>query len=177
MTLTLEAVCQEAWRHREALSAYAYTWLKDWAQADDVVQEANLVIMKKWQDVRSLDGVHAWVRRIVQYKIMSLQKKARHEFAIGDDGLEAVAAASVAEQIDRDACAQDQRVHALQDCLKKVPERKLGVLNGYYLNGRSCDQLAEEHGSSTNGIAKLLSRLRKMLRDCTELRLREGQAE
>jgi RNA polymerase sigma-70 factor (ECF subfamily) len=172
-TITQETVCQEAWRHREALCAYAYTWLKDWAKADDVVQEAYLVMLKKWEEVQTIDGVHPWVRRIVQYKIMNAQKAGRREVSLPDGDLESIAAKAVAERIDEEADQQTQRVHAMQRCLERVPEAKRSVLRGYYLDGRSCDQLAHDEGSTTNAVAKLLSRLRQMLRDCTELQMRQ----
>jgi RNA polymerase sigma-70 factor, ECF subfamily len=172
--ITLESVCQEAWRHREALSAYAYTWLKDWSRADDAVQEAYLVMLSKWQEVRSIDGVLPWIRRIVQFKMMNAHKAGRREVALSDDSLEAIAAEAVAQHIERDVDHQQaRRVHALQRCLERIPEAKRNVLRGYYLDGQSCDQLAGDHGSNSNAVAKLLSRLRQTLRECTELHLRQ----
>ena len=70
MTLTCEIVIEEAFGLREQLLPYAYATLRDWAAADDVVQEAYLVAMRRWQDVEDLEGVFPWMRRIVRLKCL-----------------------------------------------------------------------------------------------------------
>lgn len=170
--LSQDEVCREALRHRSALVAYAFAQLRDWNRAEDVVQDATVVLLGKWQDCTGLETVHAWVRGMVRNKIKELRRSERRERPVELDALEELATGCVERALDREGgLAHAARVRALQGCLQELPRRKRVIIDGYYRQRRSCDAIADDLGSSANAIQQVLSRLRRLLKDCAGQRL------
>ena len=75
--------------------------VRDWAQAEDALQEAYLVVMNKWQDFRPGTSVYSWTRRIVHYKAMEIIKKRKREVLVDDEEkLLAAVSDTILEQLD-----------------------------------------------------------------------------
>ena len=48
------------------------------------------------------------------------------------------------------------------------------LLHGFYIEGRSYEQVAGHHAMTLEAVLKMLYRMRKQLRDCAERRLAQG---
>lgn len=167
-------IVKSAFQYRDALLGYAYAMLRNWSLAEDVVQEAFLVVMNKWQDLKDEQGIFLWVRQIVHFKTLEAIRSRGRETAIPDQDLLDLVEKSVLENLDEQT-AERQRIMSLslRECMSRLNQFSVGILAGFYWNQESCETIAERHGRSVNAIRLMLSRLRDKLRSCLSKRLEQ----
>lgn len=64
-TMDQNAIIKAAFRHQDALRSHAFTLVRDWSVAEDVVQNAFIVAMDRWEHFIPGSSVYQWVRGIV----------------------------------------------------------------------------------------------------------------
>jgi RNA polymerase sigma-70 factor, ECF subfamily len=165
-------VVKSAFQYRDALLSYAYAMLRNWSQAEDVVQEAYLVVMNKWQDLTNETGIFLWVRQIVHFKTLEAIRSRGRETSTPDQELLDLVEQAMTENLD-DLRAEQQRAMSvsLRECMSRLNQFNLNLLAGFYWQQESCETLADRHGRSVNAIRLMLSRLRDKLRSCLSKRL------
>lgn len=176
--LDRDRIVKEAFRHRDAFLTHAFALVRDWAVAEDVVQDAFIVVMNRWEDFQEGTSVFAWVRRIVHLKAMeALRSRARRFTPAEEELLERVAAAVRDELGEEESERQRLRHEALQRCMSRLGRRAVDLLSGFYARSRSCEDLAAQQRRSVNAVRLALSRLRKQLHECVsrQLPLLEGR--
>lgn len=169
-----DRIVKAAFGYRDALLAQAYAPLRDWPAAEDIVQDAFLVVMDKWRDCRGEGEVFPWVRRILQLKVLeALRARRGASSAEGEDPeLLAMVDRAVEEHLDRKRAEEHGAMRrALQECMAGLDRLAVALLAGFYWRGRSCEALAAAHGKSPNAVRLLLSRVRARLRECVRRRL------
>ncbi len=163
---------KEAFRYRDALLAYAFAFLRDWDLAEDVVQDAFLVAMDKWQECHDETGVFAWLRQIVQYKALNAHRTRRTEVPAGDAELTLEVTRTLDEQLDTQRAEEHHRTRsALQHCMKTLDGDAIALLTGFYWRRQSCEALALPIRETANAVRLRLSRLRGKLRLCIKKRM------
>ena len=165
--MTRDEIVKAAFRHRDALMSYAFALLRDWARAEDAVQDAFIVVMNKWADFREGTSVFLWARQIVHHKALeAVRARARKTTPLEEELLSRVAV-SVQNHLN-ETIAERQRLmrQALQRCMSGLNRRTVGLLAGFYAEARSCEALAHLQRRSVNAIRLSLSRVRKQLQDC-----------
>ena len=166
------AVMKTAFGCRDNLLAYAYALLRDWPMADDVLQEAFLVVMDKWETVEPGPGVVPWVRQIVRYKAMEAARARRRERPAAEPELFDTIADAMDERLDSGGDDEQQiRLIAMRECMKGLDEEAVGMLAGFYGRSEACETLASSFGRSVNAVRLRLSRVRVQLRECIDRRL------
>ncbi len=169
-------VVKAAFQYRDALLSYSYAMLRNWTLAEDVVQEAYLVVMNKWQDLTNEQGIFLWVRQIVHFKTLeAIRTRGRETSTPDQDLLDLVEQAMKENLNDHFAEQQRQMSVSLRECMSRLNQFNLNLLAGFYWQQESCETLADRHGRSVNAIRLMLSRLRDKLRTCLSKRLeRQG---
>jgi RNA polymerase sigma-70 factor (ECF subfamily) len=169
---TRDDVVKAAFQYRDALLSYSYAMLRSWTLAEDVVQEAYLVVMNKWQDLKDEGGIFLWVRQIVHFKTLEAIRARGRETSTPDQELLDLVEQAVKENLD-DHHAERQRMMStsLRDCMSRLNTFNVDLLAGFYWKQESCETLADRHGRSVNAIRLMLSRLRDKLRTCLSKRL------
>ena len=169
-----DEVVKAAFQYRDALIGYAYAMLRSWTLAEDVVQEAYLVVMNKWQDLREDAGVFLWVRQIVHFKTLEAIRSRGRETALPDQELLDLVEQSVTENLDEGTAERQRQMSAsLRECMSRLNQFSLSLLAGFYWRQESCEMLADQHGRSVNAIRLMLSRLSEKLRTCLTRRLEQ----
>lgn len=165
-----DEIVKGAFQHREALLSYAFALLRDWVRAEDVVQDAFIVVMNKWAEFRPGTSLFLWVRQIVHFK--SLEALRAKKMSPVEEELLSRVAASMQRGVDEQiANVQRLRRLALQRCMAHLDARSAGLLSGFYTQSMSCETLAQVQRRSVNAIRLSLSRLRKQLHDCVLRRM------
>ena len=110
------------------LYSYACAMLGGSADAWDVLQNANKVMLEKASEVEGPHDFMPWAYTVVRFQAMALRKKAsrdRHIFNLG-----------VLEKISHHAGLQSvdfpERLAVLGECLNKLPERQREYLTLRY---------------------------------------------
>src|SRR5258706_187472 len=160
-----DLVVKGAFQHREALLSYAFALVRDWVKAEDIVQDAFIVVMNKWAEFRPGSSLFLWVRQIVHFKALEAAR-AKKMTALEDDLLARVAAAMERGLDEEIAARQRLRRQALQRCMTHLDAKSAGLLSGFYTQSLSCESLAQLQHRSVNAVRLAHSRLRKQLHDC-----------
>src|SRR5262245_16226613 len=159
-------------QNQRRLYAYVLTLLPRRADADDVFQEASLVLWDKFDEARPPDDFAAWACRIAYFKILDFNKKhQRARVMFSQAMLERVAETA----LEQAATLQlDERREALAGCLGKLSERDRCLLAERYADGGTVQSAAERLGRSPDAVYKALARTRRALFDCVTQALAAG---
>ena len=161
---------------RTELVAYARSLLRNYAAADDVLQEAMLVVVKKYDQFQDGTSVLAWCRSIVRIEVLRAKQRHQRERTLADRLLDdAIEAAFDEFQAARRHDEAEAWREALRRCLERVPERSQGVLRARFADELSYQQIGERLGMTIEAVRKALFRLKKQVRSCVETSLRVAQ--
>lgn len=161
---------------RTELVAYARSLLGNYAAADDVWQEAMLVVVKKHDQFQEGTSMLAWCRSIVRIEVMRAKQRRQRERTLVDRLLDdAIDAAFDEFQSARRHDETESWREALRRCLERVPERSQGVLRARFADELSYQQIGDRLGMTIEAVRKALFRLKKQVRSCVETSLRDAQ--
>ena len=171
-----DRVLKAALECRTELIAYARSLLGNYAAADDVLQEAMLVVVKKYDQFQEGTSILAWCRSIVRIEVLRAKQRHQRERTLADRLLDdAIDAAFDEFQAARRHDEAESWREALRRCLERVPERSQGVLRARFVDELSYQQIGERLGMTIEAVRKALFRLKKQVRSCVETRLRAAQ--
>jgi RNA polymerase sigma-70 factor, ECF subfamily len=151
--------------HQEGLRAYALSIVRDFTTAQDIVQDAFLVVTSKAHDFDLESNFLAWASTIVRYRALDAMRRANQ--AILSEETLSVLAACEAGQLD---C----RIEWLMECLEKLTPNVQRLLQLRYEDSLKASEIAALIGWSKNAVSVATSRARAELRKCVEqFQLRE----
>jgi RNA polymerase sigma-70 factor (ECF subfamily) len=153
------------------LFGYILSLLGDPDRANDVLQEANMVLWRDSKEFRPGSNFKAWAFRVAHFQVMAhRQKQIRDKLVFEDDLLEAVAFG--ARECDETFDARRER---LAGCLEKLAEPHRELLRRRYAEGESLDVLGKWKGMTSNAVTQALFRIRQSLISCVA-KFAEGRA-
>jgi RNA polymerase sigma-70 factor (ECF subfamily) len=162
-------------RNERRLYAYILTLLPNRTDADDVLQEASLVMWDKFDAGHPPADFAAWGCRIAYFKVLDFGKKRqRSRVLFSQPMLERIAETAV-EQAG--SLQLDERREALYGCIEKLSARDRDLLARRFADGVTTQSAAAQVGRSVDAVYKALARIRQALFDCvTRALTKEGSA-
>ena len=154
-------------RNQRRLFLFVLSQVPNPVDADEILQDTNVVIWKKSPQFEAGTNFFGWACRIAHFEILKFRdrwKRERLQFS-------ADFVAQVAEEIERNIDALDQRREALMLCLRKLKAADRELIQMRYAPGQSGQSVAETLGRPRNSVYQSLSRIRQALQDCVEHRL------
>ena len=171
-----DRVLKEALGFRVELVTYARAMLGSYTVAEDVVQEAMLVVMKKGEQFQEGTSMLAWCRAILRLEVLRMRQQWRRDRTVTERLLDdAIDAAFDEFQTDQRRDEAELWREALERCLESVPQRGSRVLKARFVDDLSYKHIAERMGMTLEAVRKALFRLKKQVRSCVETRLRGAQ--
>ena len=165
---------REAFQCREALKVYAFGMLRDWAVAEDVVQDAFIVVMDKYETFEPGSSMMAWTRAIVRRKVLQyLDREKRRESALDQVLCDAVDAALAG--VNDETYGEEFRTCCLRlrNCLSRLAGRSRKLLEHVYADGMSYEAAAKLQGMTVEAVRKNLYRAKQQLRACLQREIKE----
>lgn len=160
--------------HQRRLYLYAITLLPDAVDAEDILQEANLVLWRKFEQYRQGTNFFAWACRIIRYEVLKhREKRARTAGLLDPDVLDRLAEVAVAEVEHLD----EQHRRSLIDCMSKLNQGDRELMRQRYAEAMAVKKMAEAMNRSPNAVSQSLGRIRRLLLDCIEQSVKEGSRE
>jgi RNA polymerase sigma-70 factor (ECF subfamily) len=162
-------------QNERRLYAYILTLLPNRADADDVLQEASLVLWDKFDERHPPDDFAAWACRVAYFKVLDFYKKSQRSRVRFSQAMLERVAETVVEQSA--ALQLDERRAALATCVEKLRSRDRDLLTRRFAEGATTQSTAAEVGRSVDAVYKALARIRQALFDCvTRTLAQERQA-
>ena len=159
-------------QNQRRLYAYILTLLPNRADADDVLQEASLVLWDKFDPGQPPDDFAAWGCRIAYFKVLDFYKKGRRaRVRFSQAMLERVAETAIEQAA---ALQLDERRDALNGCLEKLRPADRDLLARRFAQGETTASTAAKVGRSIDAVYKALAKIRQALFDCVTRALAQG---
>src|SRR3954466_3447292 len=118
-------------RHQRQVFSYIYALVPNRYDAEDLLQEASLVICEKFDEFQEGTDFVAWACQIAYWRVRyARQKFARSKVVFNQDVLDAVA-----HTADNMQAELTDRHQALRDCLQKLNVRDRELLLHRYEAG------------------------------------------
>lgn len=151
------------------LYAFILTLAPRRSEADDVLQETNVVLWAKRSEFTPGTNFWAWASRIAYLQVLALRKRQgrdRHQF---DDLLIQELAAAAPDDFEA-------RQQAMDQCLETLRPVDRELLDLRYRQNLQAPEIAALQSRSVNAVYQVLFRVRANLLRCIEQRL-EREAE
>lgn len=129
--------------------------------ADELMQQTSLTMWRNFSRFQRGTNFAAWGKEIAKYEILTYRKKKSKELFLDQESLSRVLEAH--QQIEK---SSDQRMKALDGCLKKLTEKKRCLIQYRYYDGLPCSAIAEKMKTPVSTIYKTLARVHLLLQDC-----------
>ncbi|MDA0833837.1 MAG: sigma-70 family RNA polymerase sigma factor [Planctomycetota bacterium] len=135
--------------------------------AEEILQETNVIIWKKYQQF--VPGSHflAWVCQISHYEILKhreRRRKDRHQFS--SEFVSAVARESRQMQDEL-----EHRRGIMLECIENLRSADRELIKNRYATGENGKSVAAKFGRPVNAVYQSLSRIRRTLLDCISRRI------
>lgn len=154
-------------RAQRPVFLYILSLLPRPVEAEEILQETNMVIWTKASQFQPGTNFRAWACQIAYFEVMKYRsRKHRDKLHFNPDLLELVAAESLQESE-----LLDRRRQALAECLAKLREQDRVLIQTRYSPDGEGPEIADKLGRPINSIYQSLSRIRKSLLECISRRL------
>ncbi|UUO08741.1 sigma-70 family RNA polymerase sigma factor [Blastopirellula sp. J2-11] len=153
--------------NQERLKAYVYSLIFNWNDAEEVFQRTSLGLWRKWEQFDPQRDFLPWAFGMARVEAKRfLAEKGKQELMLSDAAMESLDMAMV-EGVD----GWNERLAALEQCVKKLPSLQRSLLWASYKKANSVEQVGQLFGLSTNAVYKRLRRIREQLHQCIDLQL------
>jgi RNA polymerase sigma-70 factor, ECF subfamily len=143
---------------------FIFSLMRNQADAEEVLQETNLVLWQKFEDFRPESDFRAWAFQVAYNKIKSFQeRRGRDKLRFGEEVSNRLAAVAVAEADELTA-----GMDALDFCKKQLNERDRDLIELRYQPGATTASTAAAVGRSAAAVYKAIVRIRRTLYECIQ---------
>lgn len=152
---------------QSSLYAYILSLLPNRNDANDVLQDVNLVMWRRSEEYVEDANFLAWAYKIARYKVLSHHRDRRRDKHVFDEAL----FNQLADQAERRARDPDCAAALLDDCVEELPATQRQLIQDRYATGASVQDMASKQGQSAAVLSVTLSRIRHTLLDCVRRKL------
>lgn len=157
--------------HQRRLFLYILSQIPNPIEAEEVLQETNVVIWSKYATFREGTNFLAWVSQIANFEVMKYRTKKRRDRArFSDQFLETISR----EALERSDELEERR-SALVECIAKLRTSDRELIEQRYAPGEKAKDVAAHIGRPANSVYQSLGRIRRVLLDCIQRRLAKEQ--
>ena len=164
-----EAFIRSFTQSQRPLFLYLLPMLGNPADADEVLQETNLVIWKKRADFEPGTNFLAWGRTIGRLEVFRFRRNRGRKLTF----LEQSIMEAVAEESESIGSETGLRQEALSLCMEQLRPKDRELIRMRYAADANGDKVAHQLGRPANSVYQSLGRIRRALMECIQHRLAE----
>lgn len=173
-----EPLIKQLLKHQSTFMGYLLAMTRDMDAAEEIFQNVAVVMMDP-STKEEIRDFRAWAKEVVRRQaLIYLRDKGRVPEKVR--AVEPMLLDGISQAFEEDETsveAAKSELDALRNCLGKMPEKSRAMISLRYEQRASFDEIGKSIASSEIAVQRALSRLRKTLRDCVELALRQtGEA-
>ena len=149
---------------QSAMYAFIVSLLGGANDADDVLQETNMKLCRRWSQYDREQPFLRWAYAFARFEIMAYRKSKQRSRLVLDNTL----VATIAGELEESSENADSRLKLLEVCLKRLNARQRELIFARYGRGEAVRDIAARLSRPENAMAALFYRLRKILADCVQ---------
>jgi RNA polymerase sigma-70 factor (ECF subfamily) len=153
---------------RHALMGFIYSMVRDLAGAEDILQEVWIRLAEAAERGEAIAEPGKWCRGVAKNLILHYWREKRTAKVIADSELLDL----VEQALNEQPAAADERRQALMECIDGLPEKSRQLLQMKYEQGLSFADMAQQLARTIDSLKMALCRVRQVLLECAEKRLR-----
>lgn len=158
-------------KSQRRIYAFILTLIPNRAEAEDILQETNLILCRKAAEYDPDRHFLAWAFKIARFQTMAHMKtRSRSPLVFQEDLMEKLS--DDAENLDGFGSLQ----RALAQCMEKLTKRNRELIRIRYEQGMSLEESAKELGKPKGTVSMALYRIRIALWRCVERTMKEMEA-
>lgn len=139
----------------------------DYADASDILQQTNVVLLRKFDNLEDLEGFLPWAITVAKFQVLGyVRDKSRGRMLLLPDVVEAMVDTAVEE-----VSSVPHRLSALRECLGNLPENKRQLLLQRYTLNTPLKTIAARSRCTVDSVKGRLKRIRQLLSHCIDGRL------
>jgi RNA polymerase sigma-70 factor, ECF subfamily len=138
--------------------------------AEDVLQETNLVLWREFRRFELGTDFGAWACTVAFHQVLAWRKKKQRDRLVFSETF----LAAVSRELQEDEARREEQASALAGCIARMPSHHRQLLALRYTDGQSVESIAARLHRTTDAVYRMLSRIRHALFDCTTRALTEG---
>lgn len=157
---------------QRSLYAYILTLLPNRTDAEDVLQDTNLILCRKASEYDPKGHFQGWAFQIARYQVMAhITKSKRSRLQFSNEIIEALAA----EELDTKRIALNQK--ALQLCYDLLPDHMKRIAQLRFREDSQLKDIAKKVGRPLGSVSATLHRIRINLMECVHRKIPLVEAE
>lgn len=160
--------------HQRRLYSYVTMLVPLSTDADDIFQEANVVLWRKFGEFHQEMSFFAWACGIVRYEVLKFREKHTRAAKLLDPAVLDHISDIAVDHIER---LDDVHRQALSDCLERLSASDLQLMRRRYDDRTPVQAIALHMNRSPNAISKSLGRIRRLLFNCISSALGNSSPE
>jgi RNA polymerase sigma-70 factor (ECF subfamily) len=158
--------------HEYRIRGYIRCLVKHYADVDDVLQNAAVVMWKKYRSLESHDQFLRWALAIARFEVLKHFEKKRNHLQMFSPELFSAIEENTANIVQN----QDRRREALQECIESLRQQDKELLRLRYQIHSTTRNVAQTLGRSIDAIYKALNRIHQKLLLCIRYKLARENA-
>jgi RNA polymerase sigma-70 factor (ECF subfamily) len=158
----VEAFVRLLGQNQRRIFVYVMALVPRWNDAEEIVQETNLVLWREFGQFALGTNFAAWACKVAFHQVLAWRKrKQRDRLEFSPAFLEAVAqeAAGASDLLE-------ERAQAMAGCIEKLPAPQREMLQLRYSAGKDIEAIARQVDRSVEAVYRALSRIRQAIHQC-----------
>lgn len=158
---------QQFTRSQRQIYLYILSQVASPVDADEILQETNLVIWRKVDRFQLGTNFLAWAYQIAGLEVLKFrERRHRDRLRFSEEFIE-----RVAEEVEGNSEQLEARRQALMTCIGRLRPADRELIEERYSTGENGLSVARKKGRPANSVYQSLGRIRKALLECITRRL------
>lgn len=151
-------------RSEREIFRYVAVIVPNVVDAEDIVQQTAITLWEKFQAYDPAQPFTPWACRFALNKARQWIERRQRWHALLEGGL----AEELAQRREELRPEFESRLKHLEGCLIKLPKMQRSLVEGYYYDRISVEQISKDTGRTIEATYKALQRIRQSLMVCVE---------
>jgi len=147
------------------LFVYVHALVRNYTDTEDVVQQASLVLWRKFDEYQPGTSFIAWACSVARFEALNFLKQRRRQQAHFSAAFQLRLASIMAGTPPQN---MNLRAAALENCVRKLPEGQRELLRRCFGGRQSVAEVAREIGRTTHSVYSSLRNIRNRLLECVD---------
>jgi RNA polymerase sigma-70 factor (ECF subfamily) len=158
----MEEFVQLLTRDQRRILLYIHSLISNWPDAEEVLQNTNLVLWRKWNEFEPGTNFYCWACRVAHLEVLKWRdRRARDARTFSVEFMDEIGA-----ELARQGDLIDLRHQALTNCLDKLRERDRHLILLRYSDSATTQSVAKQLGRPIKSIYAAVNRIRDRLLEC-----------